>query len=174
MRTHFSKGLIYVKILLRIDRYIEHIQVIFCSLMFILILIFGSIQVFGRSIFNAAPPWTEEAMRFCGIYLTLIGSALTIRVDGHVSVDILLEYLKNNKVKATFYLISRLLAVLFLILFFPGSITLVAKSTRSLGAAIRIPYSYIYAVVPVGIVMMLCSYASAIPKFTKQYLKGER
>ena len=163
-----------MKILLRIDRYIENIQVLFCSMMFILILVFGSIQVFGRSIFNAAPPWTEEAMRFCGIYLTLIGSALTIRVDGHVSVDILLEYLKNNKIRATFYVISRLLAVLFLILFFPSSITLVEKSTRSLGAAIRIPYSYIYAVVPIGIVMMLCSYASAIPKFAKQYLKGER
>jgi len=113
-------------------------------------------------------------MRFCGIYLTLIGSALTIRVDGHVSVDILIEYMKSHKVKAGLYLFSRLLCVVFLILFFPGSITLVEKSTRSLGAPIRIPYSYIYAVVPVGILMMLCSYASAIPQFTRQYLKGER
>ncbi len=160
--------------LLKIDRFIETAQVIFCALMFILILILGSIQVFGRSIFSAAPPWTEEAMRFCGIYLTLIGSAVTIRTDGHVSVDILIEYMKNHKAKAALYVFSRLLCVIFLILFFPGSITLVQKSTRSLGAAIRIPYSYIYAVVPVGILMMLCSYASSIPSFARQYLKGER
>jgi len=175
MRTlFFLKGLNHMNKLLQIDRFIETAQVLFCALMFIMILIFGSIQVFGRSIFSAAPPWTEEAMRFCGIYLTLIGSALTVRVDGHVSVDILIEHMKSHKVKAGLYLFSRLLCVVFLILFFPGSITLVEKSTRSLGAAIRIPYSYIYAVVPVGILMMLCSYASSIPQFTRQYLKGER
>jgi TRAP-type C4-dicarboxylate transport system permease small subunit len=160
--------------LLKIDRFIETVQVLFCALMFVLILILGSIQVFGRSIFSAAPPWTEEAMRFCGIYLTLIGSAITVRVDGHVSVDILIEHMKTYKAKAVLYIFSRLLCVIFLILFFPGSMALVEKSTRSLGAAIRIPYSYIYAVVPVGIVMMLCSYASSIPRFARQYLKGER
>ncbi len=163
-----------MKALLKIDRFIEVVQVLFCALMFVLILIFGSIQVFGRSIFNAAPPWTEEGMRFCGIYLTLIGSALTIRVDGHVSVDILIEYIKSHKAKTILYVISRFLCVVFLVLFFPSSITLVEKSTRSLGAAIRIPYSYIYAVVPVSIVMMLCSYASSIPRFAKQYLEGKR
>lgn len=36
------------------------------------------------------------------------------------------------------------------------------------------PYSYIYAAVPVGIVMMLFSYASAIPQLAKQYAKGEK
>ncbi len=163
-----------MRFFLKIDRFIERLQVLFCALMFTLILLFGSIQVFGRSIFNAAPPWTEEAMRFCGIYLTLIGSALTVRVDGHVSVDILIEHMKERKMKAALYVVSRLLCVLFLILFFPGSITLVEKSARSLGAAIRIPYSYVYAVVPMGIVMMLCSYASSIPRFAKQYLEGER
>ncbi len=175
MRTlFFLKGLNGMNKLLKIDRFIETAQVLFCALMFTLILIFGSIQVFGRSIFSAAPPWTEEAMRFCGIYLTLIGSALDCqgrrpRIGGHSH-----RTLKSHKVRAALYLFSRLLCVVFLILFFPGSITLVEKSTRSLGAAIRIPYSYIYAVVPVGILMMLCSYASAIPQFTRQYLKGER
>lgn len=89
-----------MKALLKIDRAIEAIQTWFCTLMFVLILIFGAMQVFGRFLFHSAPPWTEEAMRFCGIYLTFIGSALTVRVDGHVSVDILISFLKNNKVRA--------------------------------------------------------------------------
>ena len=163
-----------MKTLLKIDRVIENIQTYLCMALFILILILGSIQVFGRFIFHAAPPWTEEAMRFCGIYLTFIGSALTIRVDGHVSVDIVISFLKNNKVRAALFIISRLICVVFLIMFFPGSIALVQKSGSSLGAAIQIPYSYIYAAVPLGIVMMLCSYASAIPTLAKQYAKGEK
>ena len=80
-----------MKTLLKIDRGIETFQTWFCIAMFVLILIFGSIQVFGRFILHSAPPWTEEAMRFCGIYLTFVGSALTVRVDGHVSVDIVIS-----------------------------------------------------------------------------------
>ena len=163
-----------MKTLLKIDRAIETIQTWFCALLFILILIFGGMQVFGRFLLHSAPPWTEEAMRFCGIYLTFIGSALTIRADGHVSVDILISFLKNNKMRAILFVVSRLICVVFLVMFFPGAITLVQKSGNSLGAAIQIPYSYIYAAAPIGIVMMLCSYASAIPKLGKQYAKGEK
>lgn len=163
-----------MKTLLKIDRVIEQIQTYFCAALFAMILVFGAIQVFGRFIFQAAPPWTEEAMRFCGIYLTLIGSALTIRVDGHVSVDIVISFLKNNRVRAALFVIARLICVVFLVLFFPASITLVTKSGNSLGAAIQIPYSYIYAAVPAGIIMMVCSYASAIPRLARQYREGEK
>lgn len=163
-----------MKTLLKIDRGIEAFQTWFCMAMFVLILIFGSIQVFGRFILHSAPPWTEEAMRFCGIYLTFIGSALTVRVDGHVSVDIVISFMKNNKARAVLFIVGRVICVVFLVMFLPGSITLVNKSFNSLGAAIPIPYSYIYAAAPLGIVMMLCSYASAIPKLAKQYREGEK
>ena len=158
-----------MKTLIKIDRIIENIQIWFCALMFVLILVFGSLQVFGRFILHSSPPWTEEAMPFCGIYLTF-----TVRADAHVSVDIVISFMKNNKARAVLFIIGRLICVVFLIMFFPGSIVLVSKSFNSLGAAIRIPYAYIYAAVPLGIVMMLCSYASAIPKLARQYREGER
>ncbi len=135
--TFLLKGLNGMNKLLKIDRFIETAQVLFCALMFTLILIFGSIQVFGRSIFSAAPPWTEEAMRFCGIYLTLIGSALTVRVDGHVSVDILIEHMKSHKVRAALYLFSRLLCVVFLIPFSPVPLP---WSRKARGPGSRNPY----------------------------------
>ena len=163
-----------MRTLLKIDRAVETAQTWICMVLFLAILILGSIQVFGRFILSEAPPWTEEAMRFCGIYLTMIGSSLTIRVDGHVSVDILISFMKNNKLRAGLFVLSRMLCVVFLVLFFPASLVLVSKSGSSLGAAIPVPYSYIYAAVPVGIVMMLFSYASAIPQLAKQYAKGAK
>lgn len=163
-----------MKSLLKVDRVIEHIQTALCIVLFVGILVLGSIQVFGRFIFSAAPPWTEEAMRILAIYLTFIGSSLTIRVDGHVSVDILITFMKNNKARAALFVVARLICVLFLLMFLPASIALVARSGEIMGAAIRIPYSFIYAVVPAGIVMMLCSYASTIPRLAKQYREGEK
>lgn len=163
-----------MKSLLKIDQIIEKIQTFLSVGLFVGILILGSIQVFGRFIFKAAPPWTEEAMRFLLIYLTFIGSSLTVRVDGHVSVDILVTFMKNNKMRAILFIISRLICVLFLLMFLPASIALVMNSGEIMGAAIRIPFSYVYLTVPIGIVMMLCSYASTIPKLAKQYREGEK
>lgn len=163
-----------MKTLLKVDRTVEKIQTILCIVLFVGILVLGSIQVFGRFIFRAAPPWTEEAMRFLAIYLTFIGSSLTIRVDGHVSVDILITFMKNNKIRAGLFWVSRMICVIFLLLFLPASISLVMRSSEIMGAAIRIPYSYIYLSVPIGIVMMLCSYVSTIPRLAKQYREGEK
>lgn len=159
--------------LLKIDKGIEKVQTAFSIVLFVAILILGSIQVFGRYILSSAPPWTEEAMRFCGIYLTFIGSSLTIRVDAHVSVDILIGFIKNNKIRAALFVISRMICVVFLLLFLPASIDLVSRSTHFQSAAMQLPYSYIYLAVPLGIVMMLCSYASTIPRLAKKYREGE-
>ncbi len=82
--------------------------------------------------------------------------------------------MKYNKSRAALFIVGRLICVAFLIMLFPGAMMLVSKSFNSLGAAIRIPYAYIYAAVPLGIIMMLCSYASAIPQLAKEYLGGKR
>ena len=163
-----------MKTLMKIDRGIEWVQTVLSMILFIAILALGALQVFGRFVFQSAPPWTEEAMRFCGIYLAFLGSSLTVRVDGHVSVDIVISFMKNNKLRAVLFIIARLVCVVFLILFIPASFELIQRSGNSLGAAIRISYSYIYAAVPLGCVMMLCSYVSAIPRLAKQYAKGEK
>ncbi|WP_368182388.1 TRAP transporter small permease, partial [Anaerotruncus rubiinfantis] len=92
-----------MKTWLKIDRWIDIVQTWICIVLFVLILFFGSIQIFGRYIFGVSTPWSEELMRFSAIWLTMVGSALTIRVDGHVSVDILLGFMKNNKARSVLF-----------------------------------------------------------------------
>lgn len=162
-----------MKILIKIDKILEIIQTSICVILFSLILILGSLQICSRYVFSISIPWSEEVMRFASIWLAMIGSSLTIRVDGHVSVDILISCLNSNKKKAIMFLISRLICVLFLIIYLPASIELVIKSETSRATSLPIPYSYIYMAVPIGIVMMIASYMSAIPKYTKKYLEGK-
>jgi TRAP-type C4-dicarboxylate transport system permease small subunit len=163
-----------MEILLKIDRIIEKIQAIICAVLFAAILILGSIQIFGRYIGKIPTPWTEEFMRFSMIWLTWVGSALTIRVDGHVSVDILISYIHQYKARTFFFVLARLLCVVFLILFLPHAVSLIFRSGTSMAASLPIPYSYVYMSVPVGIIMMLLSYARAIPFMAGQYLRGEK
>jgi TRAP-type C4-dicarboxylate transport system permease small subunit len=113
-------------------------------------------------------------MRFAMIWLTWIGSALTIRVDGHVSVDILISYIHKHTIRAALFVFARLVCVVFLLAFLPHAVNLIIRSRTSMAASLPIPYSYVYLAVPVGIVMMLLSYARTIPALGKQYLKGEK
>ena len=82
--------------------------------------------------------------------------------------------IKNNKARAIYYCISRLIGVAFLLSIFPASIELVQRTGNSMAAAIPISWKWIYLAVPVGIVNMLWAYISAIPKYTKaQYENKE-
>ena len=163
-----------MKTWLKIDRWIDIVQTWICIVLFVLILFFGSIQIFGRYIFGVSTPWSEELMRFSAIWLTIVGSALTIRVDGHVSVDILLGFMKNNKARSVLFTAARLICVVFLIVYLPASIQLVMRSGNSMAASLPISYVYIYSAVPVGIVMMILSYITTIPAYARQYAKGEK
>jgi len=157
----------------KIDRAIENFQTIICFFFFAVMIILGSIQVFGRYVLGISPPWAEEFIRFSCIWMVMVGSGLTVRVDGHVSVDILLGFMKNNKTRFGLYVSSRIIAIVFLILFFPASVQLIMNSTMSRAASVPLPYTYVYLAVPVGIISMLLSYMSALPKLALKYKKGE-
>lgn len=43
-------------------------------------------QVYGRYILNAAPGWTEEVARILMVYITMLGSAVVMRRNGHIEV----------------------------------------------------------------------------------------
>lgn len=156
-----------------VDVIIEKVQTYVCFFLFALIVILGSIQIFARFVLNNSIQWTEEVMRFSCIWLTFVGSSLTIRREGHVAVDILPNAIKNLKIKAGLYVITRLICVLFLILLLPASLELISKTTNSMAATINIPFSFIYASVTVGVIMMLLSYISTIPRYTKRIMKGD-
>ena len=160
-----------MRVFLKIDKFVEKLQTYVCFALLCAIVLLGSIAVFSRFVFNLSIPWAEEFLRYSCVWLVFIGSSLTVRNDGHVSIDLLQEYLKNHKVRAVLYAASRLVGVAFLAVLFPASITLVLRSQNSMAASLPISFFYVYAAVPVGIVLMLWSYLTALPRRTKEILE---
>ncbi len=163
-----------MQLFFKIDKIIDRLQEFVCFVLFMGMVVVGGVSVFSRFILNLSITWAEEAIRFMCIWLTFVGAALTVRKDGHVSIDIFVSMIKNNKARAIYYCISRLIGVAFLLSIFPASIELVQRTGNSMAAAIPISWKWIYLAVPVGIVNMLWAYISAIPKYTKaQYENKE-
>lgn len=156
----------------KFDRLLTNVQTYVCAVLFTIIIVIGAANVFCRYVLNDSLTWAEEAMRFICIWLVFIGSSLTIRVDGHISIDLLQSVIKNTKVKMVLYVITRIVAASFLVILFPASIELVAKMKNAYSSAVGISYSIVYLSFPVGAVSMLLSFLSAVPQNVKKIRDG--
>jgi len=158
-----------MKLFLKIDKIVDKIQEFVCFLLFFGMVAVGGVSVFSRFILNLSITWAEELIRFLCIWLTFVGSALTVRKDGHVAIDIFISVIKNNKFRAVYYCVSRLIGIAFLLCLLGPSIELVQRTGNSMAAALPIKFSYIYLAVPVGIIGMLWAYITALPHYTKKH-----
>lgn len=156
----------------KFDKILTNVQTYVCAVLFLIIIVIGAINVFCRYVLNDSITWAEEAMRFICIWLVFIGSSLTIRIDGHISIDILQSILKNTKVKFVLYVITRIVAASFLVVLLPASIQLVQNMSNSYSSAVGISYSVVYLSFPIGAVSMLLSFLSAVPKHAKEIKDG--
>lgn len=156
----------------KFDKILTNIQTYVCAVLFSAIIIIGAANVFCRYVLNDSITWAEEAMRFICIWLVFIGSSLTIRIDGHVSIDVLQSFLKNTRVKCVLYVITRIIAASFLVVLLPASVELVQKMGNSYSSAVGVPYSIVYLSFPIGAVSMLLSFLIAVPEHAKKVLHG--
>ena len=162
-------------IMLKLDSILDKIQAVFCVTLFAAVVVFGTMQVCGRFVLNNSPTWTEELIRYCAIWLTFVGSAMTARHDGHVSVDILQEYVRNAKARAIIYTLARLLCVVFFVICIPAGLELAEKSVNSYGASVHVSFKYIYASIPIGALFIILAYLTRIPGHCKKIMEeGDR
>lgn len=116
---------------------------------FIGVIIFGSIQVFSRYLFQRPLFGTEEVMKFLGVWLTFVGTSIAVREDAHIKVDTLYLRLSPGirKVADWAVNISILIFNLF-ILFYGYRLSVRYASFRT--PALRWSMSTLYAAVTFG------------------------
>jgi TRAP-type C4-dicarboxylate transport system permease small subunit len=99
------------------------------------------------------------------MWAILAGSGLTIRSDSHVCIDVLQSLVKNPKVKMALYVLTRLIASVFIIALIPPSIELIQRSAGSHSASLTwLPIAAVYMAYPVGAGLMVLSYLSQVPR----------
>jgi TRAP-type transport system small permease protein len=106
-----------------------------------------SYQVFGRYVLGKAPAWTEELTRFLLIWMTMLGSAASLRHGGHITVTFLVEML--NPFWQAIFLIIRdvfLVAVSGIFMYFGLKFAMLNGAQES--AALEIPMMIPYAALP--------------------------
>ncbi|PTW45630.1 TRAP transporter small permease [Rhodovulum kholense] len=111
-----------------------------------------TLQIVSRVAFTAVG-WTEEVARFLLIGLTFLGAALAWQRHRHIAVGVLVERLPDGARRAATAL-ALVIAVAFLIsLVWVGQTYMMMQSFQK-SAALRLPMSYVYAIIPVSAGLM--------------------
>ncbi len=117
-----------------------------------------SFQVLNRFILHWPAAWTEEMARYNFVWVSLLGAVSALHYKRHLSVDILFETLKSEKLKKKLTVIGLLFILLFsLILTWTG--WQYTKANINVNCEFgAFPLGIIYAIMPIsGILLTVVS-----------------
>ena len=129
-------------------------------------------QVVLRYIFSSANAWSEELARYLFIFEVMIASAIAVRRNSHLQIDVLINCLKP-KMKCIFTIVSTLVGIAFLLLLLIYSAGLVQTGGSNISVGLQIPMSVPYACVPVGVTLMILTSIEVVLKQIELLRKGD-
>ncbi|MGM0602046.1 MAG: TRAP transporter small permease [Bacillota bacterium] len=132
-----------------IDKTLDYLAII--SLIIITIVTFA--QVVSRYVFNFPIPWAMDIIRLSFVYLIFLGTAIGVREEGHLNIDVLINLLPINK-KIVNILINTVTLAFISFLSYQGFVWI--NSSTSQGTPyLGIDMDYMYFAIPfTGIFMV--------------------
>ena len=143
----------------RIDNLIKKVEAATACIMIVTIVLVGTIQIIFRFLLNSSLVRTEELMRYMFVWLSFITASIAVREHKHISVDFVTTFMPA-KVNLVFYYLSRIAMLAYIYFMVPAGISLCVKTSAVKSTILPITWSWVYAALPVGMVLMLISMAS--------------
>ena len=129
-------------------------------------------QVVMRYVFHNSPAWSEELVRYLFIFNVMMASAIAVRRNSHLQIDILLNALKPH-MRRIFTICATAVGTVFLVYLFILSLELVRSGMPNTSAGLGLPMSVPYTCVPIGTALMVLTSVEVILK-NIQELADER
>ena len=142
---------------------LETIEKSFLIISAILMVIVITYQVILRYVFHASNAWSEELARYLFIYDVFIGSAIALRKNSHLQVDVFLNLMKP-KTKYLYTVIITILGVAFLVVLFLYSVSLCQIASGNVTPGLQISMAIPYGCMPLGAILMILTSLEVIGK----------
>lgn len=110
-------------------------------------------HIFYRYILNNSLSWSEEFLKICLVWFSLLSASIITKRSEHMGIVVFRERMP----KKVQYVLLRVVRVLMLIacgITVVVGIMLVIKARGQLTPALKIPFSYNYAAIPVSFMLM--------------------
>ena len=153
---------------------LDKIEVAVASLVLLVLICVTFFGVLMRYIFNNPFTWEEELQLACMVWITFLAAPAAFRTKSHVAIEILVDALPKSLRKIVELLIPVVVYAVLIYFFFRSQnyIAVMLRTSRKT-PILMIPYSTIYAISPVSIVLMLISYTEQKYYELKELFKGD-
>ena len=148
---------------------LDKIEVAVASLVLLVLICVTFFGVLMRYIFNNPFTWEEELQLACMVWITFLAAPAAFRTKSHVAIEILVDALPKSLRK----IVELLIPVVVCFFFRSQNYIAVMLRTSRKTPILMIPYSTIYAIAPVSIVLMLISYTEQKYYELKELFKGD-
>ena len=115
------------------------------------VIVFANVTL--RYTTNLSITWAEEVARYMMVWMTFLGAGLTLRYGGHVAITNAMEAMPTAAQRALRAFIVAALLGFFLVMIWVGY-GYAMRMRFQLTPATRIPFSYVYAAIPVGFFLL--------------------
>jgi TRAP-type C4-dicarboxylate transport system permease small subunit len=119
----------------------------------VVLVVLASLQVFARYLFDRPLAWSEEGVRYVMTWTAFLAAAWSVRDREHITVEIILPWLPPA-LRRLVETLRWVLVAAFCVVLLPSSVRLTLDVHAQLGVAIEIPLSFVFASLPVGLVLM--------------------
>ncbi len=107
------------------------------------------LQVVFRYGLGSSLSWSEEAARYCFIWVIFLGTSVAARRGQHIAVDVLIEAIPA-RLRRRLALGAALLGIAFFAIFAYVAALLVDNAWRQTSTALQISIAWVYACAPLG------------------------
>ena len=143
----------------RIDHILSLIEKYTACIMLVIIVLVGSAQIFFRFALRSSLIWSEEFMRYMFVWLSFITASIAVREHKHISADFVTSFMPA-KVNRVFYILTRIAMLVYFYFMIPAGFTLCAKTAHNRSTILPITWNFVYAALPVGMILMIISMIS--------------
>ena len=133
---------------------VDRIMDWFLGLVMTVMLVVVTLQVWYRFVLNDPLSWSEELARYLFVWISFIGSAVGVRMNVHLGID-LIEKIMTPTGHKILSVVVNLLVQIFLVIVIYWGVKILSVVRFQTSASMGIPMTYPYLAVPVGSALML-------------------
>lgn len=126
----------------------------FAAFLMLFLLCVVSFQVLNRFALHIPVGWTEEAARYCFVWLSLFGAVKALQTDNHITVDIFINNLSPKTSKIINFLLRDLMTLIFSVLLVYTGLDYAIRSIGRTWQFGPVPIFPIYMALPITGVLM--------------------
>ncbi|BEU87029.1 hypothetical protein TAMA11512_04930 [Selenomonas sp. TAMA-11512] len=139
--------------------YLRNLDLIVTGLSVVALIILTFANVICRYVINSPITWCEEVQLWLFVWITFLGAGAAFRSKSHVCIEFLVDRLPHAGQRAVE--IINYAVVVGLLIFVTWASGLIVQQMEMMGRVtniLHIPFTLIYAAVPIGCVIMILSF----------------